>query len=240
MQARRARRVHERLRLSLVDERVARLPVANLRVERVHLGGEHVRRVRDDEVERPGGKPVVQVRVQKLDVKPGERRVLARERERVGRGVERDDARVGPLVLRARARSRRCPCPTSRTRGSGTSRSSTRQRSTTCSVSGRGTSARASHRSVSRRKPHSPRTYASGSRAARRSTRGQTAASSRTLWLSATKSDLFIPSACATIHSASTRGVGDTGSASVAAARSTISSTVIPARAVAPRPAARS
>ena len=62
------------------------------------------------------------------------------------------------------------PTPTSSTRGASMPSRSTRARSTTISVSGRGTSARASVFSISRRKPHSPSTYASGSRAARRST----------------------------------------------------------------------
>src|SRR5439155_1415051 len=62
------------------------------------------------------------------------------------------------------------PVPTSRTRGAVTPSISASARSTTISVSGRGTSARESMRSVSLRKPHSPRMYASGSRRPRRST----------------------------------------------------------------------
>ena len=50
------------------------------------------------------------------------------------------------------------PVPTSSTRGSATPAIRARQRSTTTSVSGRGTSTRASTFSVSRRNPHSPST----------------------------------------------------------------------------------
>ena len=120
--------------------------------------------------------PVARTRVHKLDVEAEEIRVLARERERVGRDVgARRRARPGPRP-RARARSRRCRSRRRAragivARATAASRAVRAQRSTTVSVSGRGTSARASHRSVSRRKPHSPSTYASGSRAARRSTR---------------------------------------------------------------------
>ena len=60
------------------------------------------------------------------------------------------------------------PVPTSTTRGESMPSSRARQRSTTISVSGRGTSARASVFSVSRRKSQSPSTYASGSRFPRR------------------------------------------------------------------------
>ena len=62
------------------------------------------------------------------------------------------------------------PVPTSSTAGCAPPSSSARQRSTTTSVSGRGISPRQSTFNVSRRKPHSPRTYASGSRVPRRRT----------------------------------------------------------------------
>ena len=71
------------------------------------------------------------------------------------------------------------PVPTSSTRGASSPSSSARHRSTTTSVSGRGMSARRSTVSVSRRNPHSPSTYWSGSRAARRATSSRTPSSSR-------------------------------------------------------------
>ena len=94
----------------------------------------------------------------KVDVEPVRARVLARERERVSRQRRsRPRARPGARA-RSRARSRRVPVPTSSTRGASHVAISARQRSTTISVSGRGTSARASVCSVSRRKSQSPST----------------------------------------------------------------------------------
>ena len=81
-----------------------------------------------------------------------------RERERVGRDVGRVHAGARVLLRRSRARSRRCPCRRRRPAATRSPASSARHRSTTISVSGRGTSARASVFSVSRRKPQSPRT----------------------------------------------------------------------------------
>ena len=102
-------RARERLGLTLVDERLARLPVAHLGLERVDLVGADVRRVRDDEVERARRSPSQTSCVHELDVEPGARRVLARERERVGATRRwRRRARRRPRP-RARARSRRCP-----------------------------------------------------------------------------------------------------------------------------------
>ena len=145
------------LRLAAVDERAPRLPVAHLRLERRELVREHVRRVRDDEVERArdarraGPSRRARPRAESLGV-------LAGERERVRRDVGRGHARVGALVLRARARSRRCRCRRRRRAARRRPAISARQRSTTISVSGRGTSARASVFSVRRRKPQSPST----------------------------------------------------------------------------------
>ncbi len=102
------------------------------------------------------------------------------------------------------------PVPTSSTRGRSLPAIRTRQRSTTISVSGRGTSTRASTCSVSRRNPHSPRTYASGSRAARRSTRRCELAAppgdDSFLDDSSASSDRDRPSTWPTRISASTRG----------------------------------
>ena len=61
-------------------------------------------------------------------------------------------------LYRLKGRAETQPTPTSRTRGSLRPARRARHRSTTISVSGRGTSARRSVVSVSRRKPHSPRT----------------------------------------------------------------------------------
>ena len=69
------------------------------------------------------------------------------------------------------------PTPMSSTRGASLPSSSARHRSTRTSVSGRGTRARASVFRTSRRKPHSPSTYASGSRASRRASSGSSAPS---------------------------------------------------------------
>src|SRR6185436_12389851 len=101
------------------------------------------------------------------------------------------------------------PAPTSRTRGASSPSSSVRQRSTRVSVSGRGMSARPSTRSVRRRKPHSPRTYWSGSPSALRRTSARASSSSATdsgrsrCMYSSTRSS---PRACARSRSASRRG----------------------------------
>ena len=84
-----ARGACDRLRLALVEQRLARLPVANLGLERVQLPGADVGRVRDDEVERAPRQPVVQIRSSELDVEPGQCRVLTRQRQRVVGGVDR-------------------------------------------------------------------------------------------------------------------------------------------------------
>ena len=70
------------------------------------------------------------------------------------------------------------PVPTSRTSASPIAARRARQRSTTTSVSGRGTSTRRSTFRVSRRNPHSPSTYARGSRCSRRATSRSSAFSS--------------------------------------------------------------
>ena len=69
--------------------------------------------------------------------------VLAREGERVRRGVDRRHSRTGMLAAIASAIAPD-PVPRSSTRGAGSPARSARQRSTTISVSGLGTSARAS------------------------------------------------------------------------------------------------
>ncbi len=126
----------------------------------------------------PSGSPVIEVPFAQLDREPPSgarsrrrpraRRPTRRSRSRRARGCSSAIASaIAPL-----------PVPTSRTRGSARPAIRARQRSTTTSVSGRGTSTRRSTPSVSRLKPHSPSTYASGSRASRRATSRSSAFSS--------------------------------------------------------------
>src|SRR3954447_25257444 len=116
------------------------------------------------------------------------------------------------------------PTPTSRIRGRSTPSASASARSTRVSVSGRGTSARASVFSVSRRKPHSPRTYASGSRASRRTSSGSNPCRSSSR--RAAIPDRVVPRRWATSHSASARGVSTPAAASLASASARASRTV--------------
>ena len=147
----------ERSVCPVADDREPRLPVAHLGLRAPSISASRdVGRIRDDEVER-AGEPVEQARLDELDREPEPLRVLAGERERVGRDVGRGDARAGRSSAIASAIAP-LPVPTSTTRGASTPAIAASARSTTISVSGRGTSARASVRSVSRRKPHSPRT----------------------------------------------------------------------------------
>ena len=83
----------------VVDERRPRLPVAHLRLERVELARRDVRRVRDDEVERPVDAG------EQVGLDEGRRRGRARSRSRAraraprSDDVGRGDARAGTLVL---------------------------------------------------------------------------------------------------------------------------------------------
>ena len=175
-----ARAPRDRFGRPVADERLARLPVAHLRLERVDLVGQHVRRIRHDEIPRPVRKPAIEIpldatRSRGPSARRSRRRPRARPPRRRSRSRERRDARP-----RWRARSRRSPCPRRARAARAQPASRARHRSTTTSVSGRGTSTRRSTASVSRRKPHSPRTYASGSRAPRRTTsRSSSCSSSR-------------------------------------------------------------
>ena len=143
--------------LAVVDERVLAVPYASSGSSIASSSARDVRRVRHDQLERPGD-ALEQVRLDELDLEPdsplhSRGRATAHRRER--------------SVAVTRASGRSCfsasaiapvPVPTSTMRGSPMSSSSARQRSTTISVSGRGTSARASVFSVSRRKSQSPST----------------------------------------------------------------------------------
>ena len=133
-------------------------------------GGVDVRRVGDDRSHGPAGKPSKRSWRSSSTARPVRARVLGGERERLGGAVDAGD--VGARVLvgdreRDRARSRAdveharlLDCPRS-------ARARARRGSPSRAA---GSSARGSTVSVSRRKPHSPRTYWSGSRrpAARR------------------------------------------------------------------------
>ena len=100
----------ERFGLALVDECLARLPVAHLRLERVDLLRADVRRVRDDEIERARREPVAEVAVDEVDAQTGAPRVLARKLERLLRRVHGDDVHVVELV-REREGDRSGPRP---------------------------------------------------------------------------------------------------------------------------------
>ena len=84
--------------------------------------------------------------------------VLLRQLESARRDVRGVDAGARAVPARSRARSRRCPYRRRRPGATRSRRAAARQRSTTISVSGRGTSARASVFSVKRRKSQSPST----------------------------------------------------------------------------------
>ena len=160
------RRARRSSSCAAADERKPRLPVADLRLNASISSGSR-RRVRDDEVERPP--PAAD----EVALRRG-RRVGARRAPRSRAASASASAETSIAVTRAPGCSSAIasaiapePVPTSSTRGRSTPSRSARQRSTTTSVSGRGTSARAVDVfSVSRRKPHSPRMYASGSRVA--------------------------------------------------------------------------
>ena len=158
-----ARVAYQSVGLTAVDERDVGLPVDDVPRQGRDLVGADVRRVRDDEVPAFTGEPREEIVAPELD------------RRRPCAPRSRGRARARPPTRRCRSRARPgCssaiasaiapdPVPTSSTLGASAPSSSARQRSTTVSVSGRGMSARRSTASVSRRKPHSPRTYWSGS-----------------------------------------------------------------------------
>src|SRR5919108_2161338 len=99
----------ERLGHTGRDERRPRLEVTHFRLERRELMRLHVRRVRDEEVER-AGEPREEVALDELDAafEPGPRAVLRGELERARRVVGRDDAR-GRMLVGDRERDRARP-----------------------------------------------------------------------------------------------------------------------------------
>ena len=162
---------------TLAHQRDPRLPLANLGLERRRSRP----RGRTAGWTRRGARALPEAprtdRVNELDRVSGTGSVLARDLEGVSRGVDRGDPRPRGSSAIASAIAP-LPVPTSRTRGAVEApRCRARQRSTTISVSGRGTSTRESTLSVRRRNPHSPRTYASGSRSSRRATRRSSSSS---------------------------------------------------------------
>ena len=84
------------------------LELAHIRHQRRQLVRLDVRRVRDDEVVRATRQTCPQVVLEQLDRQPGPRRVLAGQRERIGRDVDRGHAGVRMLV-RDRERDRTAP-----------------------------------------------------------------------------------------------------------------------------------
>ena len=116
-----------------------------------------VRRVRDDEVVRAARQARRRSCSSSSIVEPGPRGVLAGQRERIGRDVDRGHARVRDARRRSRVRSRRCPCRR-RARAAPRARAEVRARARRRSPSRAAGSAPArSTASVSRRNPHSPR-----------------------------------------------------------------------------------
>ncbi len=101
-----ARAARDRFRRTDADERLARLPVAHLRLERVDLVGQHVRRIRHDEIPRPVRKPAIEIPLTQRDREPRSRGVGAGHLQRAGRGVDRGHPSSGMLVGDARGRSR--------------------------------------------------------------------------------------------------------------------------------------
>ena len=182
-----------------------------------------VGRVRDDDVPALGGGDRA-VALPQLDLEPQPLGVLASEGERVGRDVDADDLSVGPLVLERECDRARADADVEDPGPLASATSSAR--STSVSVSGRGTSARASVISVSRRKPHSPSTYARGSRASRRERSGSRPSTSSSRC--AASPERVVRRRCATSHSASTRGVFTPAAASRCSASASASRTVTP------------
>ncbi len=90
--------LRHRLRGALGEERHARLPVADLGSEGHDLSGADVGRVRHDEVPRPRRQAREEVVLEELDREPRPRGVLARQRQRVDRGVDAGDAGARVLV----------------------------------------------------------------------------------------------------------------------------------------------
>ena len=133
------------------EQRLARL-VARRRGGST-VAGRDVGRVGDDGVERAGDR-VEQVALEQLDVEPEPRGVRPRDRERARAELRRRRPRGRAARSSAPARSRPSPCrrrPRARPRGSSSAAS------TTCSVSGRGISTRASTARSIVRKPLLPR-----------------------------------------------------------------------------------
>ena len=189
---------------TLADERGPRLPVTDFGLERIPFRRRDVRRIRNNEVPIPPRPLRARPRADRCR---GRVFRSSRERGRARPARSRQPSRAHrDARRRSRARSRRTRCrdraPSARARPRG----ATRQRSTTISVSGLGTSARASVFRVRCLNPHSPRTYASGSRRARRSTsscRPSGTLRSRSTW----SCDRVTPRTCATSSSESTCGV---------------------------------
>ena len=88
----------DRLGRALPDERHLRLELPHVRHQRLELGRLDVRRVRHDELVRPSRQALPQVVLEQLELESRPLGVLARQRERVGRDVDRGDARARVLV----------------------------------------------------------------------------------------------------------------------------------------------
>ena len=157
-----------RLGRAPADERGVRLPVADVRHQR--SAGRPDRRTagsRRRDPTGPAGTPRRRRARRSVDGSPVRTAFSRASVERVRRDVDRRDARAG-LLVGDRERDRAGSGADVEHGGDCRPSSSARHRSTTISVSGRGISARAVDRSVSRRKPHSPRMYATGSCRSRR------------------------------------------------------------------------
>ena len=99
----------EPLGLPLVDERVSRLPVAHLRLEPASSPASDVRRVRDDEVERPLDARRAGRCARELDVETVRSAFSRASASASAEGRSRRPARRDAPAS-ARARSRRCRC----------------------------------------------------------------------------------------------------------------------------------
>ena len=168
----------DRLGRADADERLTRLPVAHLGLEALDLLGQDVRRVRDDEIPGTGGKAAAETPFEQRDREPGPRRVRAGDLESPAREVDSGDTRARTLVDE-REGDRAAPgsdVEDARLVQPGKSNEATVDDDLGLRTRDEDTAIDAEQKP---RKPHSPSTYASGSRASRRETSRSSSLSSR-------------------------------------------------------------